>query len=228
MPTGKFKFSRNRVKKAATTPSAPETNSRNEVHDHSCHISSSLSKFGDRFSLVNLENVRDLVLPKSGCTDTIGESNSVYLAQLNQCTVHIRDVCGNLIARNLCNCRVYTYPVAGSVWIENCHQCDFVVASRQLRIHQTTDCRLGLHMGSRPIIENSTGLQVAPYGLQYAALQTDLARAGLSADINLWREVEDFSHPNKRLTTGSPNWSILAEAEWDSLKPDESSLSSTP
>lgn len=228
LPTRKFRFSRNRTQKPATTSSAPEADSRSEVVDHSGHIPSSLTKFDDRFSLVNLENVRDLVLPKSGCTDAIGESNSVYLAQLSQCIVHIRDVCGNLIARDLCKCRVYTYPVAGSVWIENCHYCDFVVASRQLRIHQTTDCRLGLHMGSRPIIENSTGLQVAPYCLQYSALQADLVRAGLSADINLWREVEDFSHPNKRLTTGSPNWSILAEAEWDSLKPDESSSSSSP
>ncbi|TPP55741.1 Tubulin-specific chaperone C [Fasciola gigantica] len=220
LPTRKFKFTRNRVQKT-TTPAVSEVTSTSEITEHSGHIPSSLTKFDERFSLTNFEHDCQLVIPKPGCTDSIGVENSVYLAQLNRCTVHVRDVCGNLIARGLQNCRVYIYPVAGSVWLENCHQCDFVLASRQLRIHRTTDCRLGLHMASRPIIENSTGLQVAPYRLQYAALQSDLTRAGLSAEVNLWREVEDFSHPNKRLTTGSPNWSILPETEWNSLKANE-------
>ncbi|THD22774.1 Tubulin-specific chaperone C [Fasciola hepatica] len=220
LPTRKFKFTKNRVQKT-TTPAVSEVTPTSEITEHSGHIPSSLTKFDERFSLTNFEHDCQLVIPKPGCTDTIGVENSVYLAQLNRCTVHVRDVCGNLIARGLQKCRVYIYPVAGSVWLENCHQCDFVLASRQLRIHQTTDCRLGLHMASRPIIENSTGLQVAPYRLQYAALQSDLTRAGLSAEVNLWREVEDFSHPNKRLTTGSPNWSILPETEWNSLKANE-------
>ncbi|VDP67227.1 unnamed protein product [Echinostoma caproni] len=217
LPSQKFKFSRNRVKKSTGTAASDVTVPG--VIERSNPIPGKLTKYDERFSLVNIQHNPHLLLPKPNCTDAIGPDHSVYLAELTNCTVQVRDVCGNLVAKRLRNCRVYIFPVAGSVWLEDCQQCDFVVACRQLRIHQTTDSRLGLHMASRPIIEHSTGLRVAPYPLHYPTLDSDLIRAGLSAEVNLWREVEDFSHPNKRLTTGSPNWSVLPETEWDTLKP---------
>ncbi|KAF7231867.1 hypothetical protein EG68_11953 [Paragonimus skrjabini miyazakii] len=177
-------------------------------------VPETLCTFDELFSFVNVRGPATLHLPKAS---TQGDSDplsgqSLYLADLIDCTVHVQGVCGNMIMRRLRRC-------PGSVWIEDCHECDLIVACRQLRVHQTTGCRLGLHMASRPIIENSTGLNVGPYSLDYPELEKHLQEAGLSPTVNLWREVEDFSHPNKRLTTGSPNWSILPEYEWKHLVP---------
>ncbi|KAF5399900.1 Tubulin-specific chaperone C [Paragonimus heterotremus] len=224
LPTKKFAFTRK------AKPSNPTELSHSPVATDEPSSPKSLRKetvpkalctFDELFSFVNVRGPATLHLPK---TSTQGDSDplsgqSLYLADLIDCTVHVQGVCGNMIMRRLRRCRVYTFPVAGSVWIEDCHECDLIVACRQLRVHQTTDCRLGLHMASRPIIENSTGLNVGPYPLNYPELEKHLQEAGLSSTVNLWREVEDFSHPNKRLTTGSPNWSILPECEWKHLAP---------
>ncbi|GAA28396.1 tubulin-specific chaperone C [Clonorchis sinensis] len=219
LPTKKFAFSRK-------PKSVPSSTALRQSHPDQSKESlgqefQSVSSFDANYSWTDCEGPQTLLLPKSasqgGSDSLIGQS--VYLADLANCTVHVRGVCGNLIARRLTRCRVYTYPVAGSVWIENCVGCDFILACRQLRIHSTSDSRLGLHMASRPIIEHSSGLHVAPYPIHYPDLSADLLLAGLSEDVNFWREVEDFSHPNKRMTTGSPNWSVLPESEWDTLKP---------
>ncbi|CAL8089061.1 unnamed protein product [Calicophoron daubneyi] len=221
LPPKKFTFSRKRLPSSKDQPTAtPGTPDTEESHLRShCRNPSALSEFDERYSLVNVQGPCRLRLPKSDEDSGELKGQSVFLADLTNCTVEVRGVCGNLIARRLTRCQIYTYPVAGSVWIEDCHNCDLVLACRQLRIHQTDNCRLALHMASRPIIEFSSSLTVAPYLWTYPELDRHLCDAGLTPDINLWREVEDFSHPNKRLTTGSPNWSILPESEWKSLLP---------
>ncbi|KER30295.1 hypothetical protein T265_03244 [Opisthorchis viverrini] len=219
LPTKKFAFSR-KPKSVPSSTVQPQSHPDKSKETLGQELQS-LCRFDANYSWTNCEGPQTLLLPKSashgGSDSLLGQS--VYLADLTDCTVHVQGVCGNLIARRLIRCRVYTYPVAGSVWIENCVGCDFILACRQLRIHNTSDSRLGLHMASRPIIEHSSGLHVAPYPIHYPNLSADLLLAGLSEDVNFWREVEDFSHPNKRMTTGSPNWSILPEPEWDTLKP---------
>lgn len=219
LPTKKFAFSR-KLKSVPSSTVQPQSHPDKSKETLGEELQS-LCSFDANYSWTNCEGPQTLLLPKSashgGSDSLLGQS--VYLADLTDCTVHVQGVCGNLIARRLIRCRVYTYPVAGSVWIENCVGCDFILACRQLRIHNTSDSRLGLHMASRPIIEHSSGLHVAPYPIHYPNLSADLLLAGLSEDVNFWREVEDFSHPNKRMTTGSPNWSILPESEWDTLKP---------
>lgn len=178
-----------------------------------------LLQFSDKFSIIDVQGPQTFIIPKSKVEEDELYGQSVYLANLSDCTVHVMGVCGNMTIRGLRQCKVYAHPIAGSVWMKDCEECDFVLACRQLRIHQTLNCRLGLHVASSPIIEHSTGICVAPYPLDYTELTDEFRKSGLHRDINLWSEVEDFSHPNKRLTTGSPNWSILPESEWSTISP---------
>jgi small subunit ribosomal protein S27e len=53
----------------------------------------------------------------------------------------------------LVRCRVVSLPIAGAVHITSCNGCQFHVASRQIRIHQTVGTDFYLHAGSHPIIE---------------------------------------------------------------------------
>ncbi|CAH8437725.1 unnamed protein product [Heterobilharzia americana] len=177
--------------------------------------------YDPRFSLVHITGPQYCVIPNADCQSDSLITQSVYLADLKDCTIEVCSVFGSFIGRRLNNCKVYCYPVAGSVWLDQCINCDLVFACRQLRVHGTSNCRLALHMSSRPIIEECTNLKVAPYQLTYKSLDEDLSSAGLSVERNLWCEVEDFSCPNKRLTTGSPNWCIMPEDEWSSLHPSK-------
>ncbi|CAH8491106.1 unnamed protein product [Schistosoma rodhaini] len=177
--------------------------------------------YDERFSLINITGPKHFIIPNINCSSDSFISQTVYLIDLIDCTIEIRHVFGSLIGRRLKNCKIYAYPISGSVWLDECVNCDLVFACRQLRIHQTSNCRLGLHMASRPIIEQCTNLKVAPYQLVYKSLDQDLSTAGLSTNSNLWHEVDDFSCPNRRLTKTSPNWCIMPEVDWSSLCPNK-------
>nr|CAH8833438.1 unnamed protein product [Trichobilharzia regenti] len=187
------------------------------------------SMYDPRYTLTHITGSQHCVIPRPDNSSSSSPSSeistinqSVYLADLLDCTVKVCSVFGSLIGRRLKNCKIYCYPIAGSVWLDDCINCDLVFACRQLRVHKTLHCRLALHTSSRPIIEDSTDLHVAPYQYTYDTLDSDLCTAGLSNDnceSNLWREIEDFSCPNRRLTIGSSNWCILPETEWSSLRP---------
>lgn len=215
LPTKKFSFSvQSKQPDQARGPTGRDAN------DGPAEAKSDLNhlwQFDEKFSFVNIQGPQTLFIPKSKFDEDELYGQSIYLADLTDCTVNVTRVCGNMTIRRLKQCKVYAHPIAGSVWMEDCKECDFVLACRQLRIHQTMNCRMWLHVASRPIIEHSTGISVAPYALTYTELSNEIRKSGLDKEINLWSEVEDFSHPNKRLTTGSPNWSILPKSEWSAI-----------
>ncbi len=115
----------------------------------------------------------------------------------------------------LTNCVVYTGAVAGSVLLHKCSGCTLMLASRQIRLHTSTDCDFYLHVHSRPIIEHCERLRFAPYPLTHGSLETDLTAAGLKpvgdqAVAHLWREVDDF---NWHKVQASPHWSVLPASQ---------------
>jgi len=115
----------------------------------------------------------------------------------------------------LTNCVVYTGAVAGSVLLHKCSGCTLMLASRQIRLHTSTECDFYLHVHSRPIIEHCSKLRFAPYPLTHPLLAGDMAAAGLKqvgseGVAHLWHEVDDFIWHKVQ---ASPNWSVLPAAE---------------
>lgn len=128
---------------------------------------------------------------------------------LNKCTVVLQGNPAALHATNLTDCKVLCGPVNGSIFVDNCVNCLFVLACQQLRIHKTIECQFYIHVTSKAIIEDSKLLNFAPYNWKYGNIDADYASSQLNQNVNNWDAVDDFNwlavdHP-------SPNWSVLPE-----------------
>ena len=88
--------------------------------------------------------------------------------------------------------------------------CRLYVASRQVRLHASTDCQVYLRVRSAPIIEHCDRLGFGPYAPAYPAAPAHLAAAGLDQDGAQWREVQDFGWLR---AAASPHWRVLEEGE---------------
>ena len=66
-------------------------------------------------------------------------------------TVNILGSPATLHATNMDNVTVLCGPVRTSIFVENCTNCNFVVACQQLRIHTTKQSNFYLHVTSKVI-----------------------------------------------------------------------------
>ncbi|RNA35437.1 tubulin-specific chaperone C [Brachionus plicatilis] len=121
---------------------------------------------------------------------------------------------------NVDSCTILCGPLSGSAFVNNVKNSDIVISSHQLRIHDSTDTRFYIHVGSRAIIENCKQLKFAPYAWSYPKLATHFDQSKLSlksiGDFN-WTAVDDFYWLNQQKQ--SPNWSFMPEDErrkWNS------------
>ncbi|VEL16816.1 unnamed protein product [Protopolystoma xenopodis] len=212
-----------------------------------------------RFALVDIKDRRDLRIPVRPTETALcpvstnlddSKPAAIFLADLIDCRVIIETdkYCfGSLTARGLRNSRIVvklgtTRGILGPIWLDECHNCDLLLAGRQMRLHRVHSSRLAISTTSHPIIEDCSGLQIAPYyseslqqqqlirsddeGDGFAADEADLASKTAACEpmpLNLWKEIEDFSCPTRRLntSTGSPNWCLLPKTEWDGLFCDD-------
>jgi hypothetical protein len=86
-----------------------------------------------------------------------GSGGDMALSDLVDCDITLSDGVQALWIDKLVNCRVVSMCIAGGAHITGCVGCVFDVASRQIRIHQTSACDFYLHAGSHPIIEVGPG-----------------------------------------------------------------------
>lgn len=65
------------------------------------------------------------------------------------------------------DCTIVLGPVRGSVFIENCKNCSFSIASQQQRIHNTSKSLFFTACASYPIIETCSDLLFGTYNISY-------------------------------------------------------------
>lgn len=93
--------------------------------------------------------------------------------------------------------------VAGAAHLTKISNSVIVVSSRQFRMHESKDCDVYLRCGSRPIIEDCSGIRFAPLPDMYD-LESDKGKE------NQWRQVDDFKWLRSE---PSPNWRAMDEEE---------------
>ncbi|XP_077017938.1 tubulin-specific chaperone C [Tamandua tetradactyla] len=135
----------------------------------------------------------------------------VLLTELTNCTVKLYGNPNTLRLTKARNCTVLCGPVSTSVFLENCSGCVLSVACQQLRVHSTRDTRIFLQVTSRAIVEDCSGIQLAPYTWSYPEIDKDFKDSGLDRSKNNWKDVDDFNWLARGVA--SPNWSILPEEE---------------
>mmetsp|Transcript_9223 Transcript_9223/g.12216 ORF Transcript_9223/g.12216 Transcript_9223/m.12216 type:complete len:424 (-) Transcript_9223:115-1386(-) len=130
---------------------------------------------------------------------------------LTGCIIALLKPFGCLRLENLQRCKLFCGPVSGSVYVEGCTSSVIMVAPRQVRIHNTSDCHFYTHPASGPIIEDCTRLQFAKYTMRYDGWERHMQIAQICKDISNWSSIKDFKwHKIQQ----SPNWSILREEDY--------------
>ncbi|EDO49057.1 predicted protein, partial [Nematostella vectensis] len=135
----------------------------------------------------------------------------IGLSDLENCTIKLMGPPLAVRMDKLRNCIIISGPVSTAIFIDDCQDCTFIVACQQLRVHHTHRSLFYLHVTSRAIIEDSSGVGFAPYDLQYELKEAHFKAAGLDLYENNWSIVNDFNWLRK--DEHSPNWYIIAENE---------------
>jgi len=132
----------------------------------------------------------------------------VVLQGLEGCRVLLLGVVGALRCQDLRRCEVVVGAVASSALLHDCHECVVTLATKQLRLHDSGDVLLHLSTRSRPTVERSRRVLVAPFDLRYPGVEGHLAEAAL-ADVDsssAWAEVQDFDWHKRQ---ASPHWRVV-------------------
>ncbi|GAA5867675.1 hypothetical protein JCM3774_003371 [Rhodotorula dairenensis] len=95
----------------------------------------------------------------------------------------------------------------GSILVQNCRRCFFVLGGHQIRIHDSEECWFFLAAGSQPVIERCRELAFAPYPLALQGLSTTRSASTSRLD------VQDFDDPFATAARPSLNWRHATEAE---------------
>lgn len=139
------------------------------------------------------------------------------LSSLVNCNVRLNGSPIAFHANNLVNCKVFCGPVSGSVFVDSCRGCVFVLACQQLRVHSTMETEFYLHVTSRAIIEDCKEVAFAPFNWTYDEIETDYKASGLDRTRNNWNDVDDFNWLSSDVL--SPNWTLIEEknrvTSWD-------------
>lgn len=143
--------------------------------------------------------------------EVANEITDYSLSRLTGCEVRLLGLTSALRLSHLTDCQIYCAPTMGSIFIQNCKNIILYSASRQIRIHETTDSSFFIYTQSRPTIENCNGLKFGPYLLKHADMDLWLKQCEFNLEKNEWRNVQDFLWLR---ATQSPHWTPIAECEW--------------
>lgn len=138
-------------------------------------------------------------------------SKDIALSSLKNCNVKLHGTPSAIHIDKLENCKVLCGPVSGSIFIDNCVDCVFVLPCQQLRIHNTTKTKFYIHVTSKAIIEDCNNVEFGPYAWTYPEIDTHYTASGLDRSINNWSDVDDFNWlaSDKK----SPNWRVIADQD---------------
>uniref|UniRef100_A0A6B0V904 Putative tubulin-specific chaperone c pediculus us corporis tubulin-specific chaperone c n=1 Tax=Ixodes ricinus TaxID=34613 RepID=A0A6B0V904_IXORI len=140
--------------------------------------------------------------------------DSRFWLACQQLRVHSSSQCQSaLFATRLSRCELRCGPVTTSAFVEHCRDSRFWLACQQLRVHSSSQCQFRMHVQSRAIVEDSTGLGFGAYDWQYEGQEDHWRASGLDPSCNQWRQVDDFNCPMAR----SPNWTFLKDDPDNSL-----------
>ncbi|XP_045123933.1 tubulin-specific chaperone C-like [Portunus trituberculatus] len=202
-PTKKFGFGRKKMAAKGAIPTKKPVNQDSTAEPKK----TALDELADQqfFGFRN-ETGRTLTVDPE---ELIGRQLNLH--NLVDCTIIALGSPSAIQAASLDRCTVLVGPAARSAFIKDCHHCTFVLAGQQMRVHNTLDSDLYIHVTSAAIIEGCQRVRVAPYNLAYPDLDQHYLTSGLNTNINHWDKLDDFDWLNEN--EASPNWSTVPEGE---------------
>ncbi|EIE89581.1 hypothetical protein G6F55_012306 [Rhizopus delemar] len=139
------------------------------------------------------------------------KSIDILLSNLKQSVIILDDSDRKISAihiKNIEDCVIFCGSIDGSVLIYGITNSILVVDCHQLRIHDARNLEILMHVTSRPIIEDSTGISTGK-------LSSD------NNSINYYDQIEDFNWLKKQ---ASPNWKIMDDSRLEQLHKESQSI----
>ncbi|GLC37055.1 hypothetical protein PLESTB_001396500 [Pleodorina starrii] len=143
-----------------------------------------------------------------------GAGGDFVLLGLTRCRVVLLGRLRALRISGLRSCSVVSGPVTGACFVDDVRGSSLSLATYQVRVHRTHSTSLFLRVRSKPIIEHSTGIRVAPWQAAVAPeprLGRLLQAHMLGEETGCWQQVDDFGWIK---TVQSPNWGVMPPEEY--------------
>ncbi|KAG9344550.1 hypothetical protein JZ751_011221 [Albula glossodonta] len=141
----------------------------------------------------------------------------VLLTHLSNCKVRLFGSPSTLHIKHVRDSEILCGPVSSSVFVDQVSSSTLAFPCQQLRTHNTVDTQVYLHVTSRAIIEDCSGVSFAPFNWSYPSIDADFEVSRLDRARNNWSLVDDFNW--LAADTSSPNWTVIPESErrlnWD-------------
>eukprot|EP00999_Lentomonas_sp_LEN2_P000279 NODE_1274_length_925_cov_109.858396_g1228_i0.p1 GENE.NODE_1274_length_925_cov_109.858396_g1228_i0~~NODE_1274_length_925_cov_109.858396_g1228_i0.p1 ORF type:complete len:307 (-),score=51.70 NODE_1274_length_925_cov_109.858396_g1228_i0:4-885(-) len=132
------------------------------------------------------------------CMESLEGSTALSVTKVDHCQIFVGQCTQRVYVTNARDTTIVVSPVSGSVFIDQCDNCTFVLFCHQLRIHRSNGIKLVLHVTSNPIMEDCQNIQVSPNTLDYPLKSIQFQNAGLSPDVNKWRHMEKKKKKKKK------------------------------
>eukprot|EP00698_Gefionella_okellyi_P019128 TRINITY_DN5824_c0_g1_i3.p1 TRINITY_DN5824_c0_g1~~TRINITY_DN5824_c0_g1_i3.p1 ORF type:complete len:298 (+),score=65.57 TRINITY_DN5824_c0_g1_i3:58-951(+) len=119
----------------------------------------------------NIDGLRNLSEPQL-YDDLAGKT--VTITNCDGVTIRIAVPVQTVFIRAVRNCTLLIGPASGSAHIQDCENVTLCVACHQLRIHQSRNISVYLHVQSDAAIQDCAQLRVAPYAFNYKTRDADM------------------------------------------------------
>ncbi|KAJ3172187.1 hypothetical protein HDU88_007003 [Geranomyces variabilis] len=230
----KFSFASRKVK-STTSAAGPSKNAQSLAEQRlpppQAVPRAALAATPSARQLCNSQNCYIAPPPVPTSSAEFSSSSDVEVADLTRCVVSLLDLyVGALHLKNLNGCVLVVGPIAGSVLVESCRNCVFVICCRQLRIHNSVGLAISLHIASHPIIEDCSALRFGHY--PRAALANlasverfEAARIDPDPSASAHETVEDFCWLKR---AQSPNWTLMSSDDQHACGAEAVALATSP
>ncbi|XP_019850078.1 PREDICTED: TBCC domain-containing protein 1-like [Amphimedon queenslandica] len=139
------------------------------------------------------------------------EGASVYIRNCKSSYIYLLGPIKSIVIEKCSRCVLVLGTVERSIIINNCNALCLVTACRRLHMSSTSHSAIHLLTMTPPLLfPSNRDIIFAPYNTYYPQLETHLASAGLSPDINMW----DKPH---LLSPGS-DWSLMDPRNFYSME----------
>ena len=81
------------------------------------------------------------------------------IVNCKSCVIQILDNCDQVQIDDVSDCRIFIGASSESIFVRNCKNCTFTIASKQLRTRDCNNCIFYLYCKTEPIIETSFGMR---------------------------------------------------------------------
>lgn len=119
--------------------------------------------------------------------------NQFNCANLKDCKIIVKDLCDSMLIDDCDNCEFMLASIRGSIFARSCKNCKFVMVCGQFRCVDCFECDFFMHARTGPVVESSKNVRIGCALINYPELAKHMEITGIDRFSNLWTDVHDFT-----------------------------------